>query len=55
MKYKIGDRVEDHAGYIGRVNGMTEWKGSVWYHIRFPSGVAVRYEQELRKLTEDAE
>jgi len=46
-KFKIGDKVVDRDGFPGTVVKVTEWRGSHWYDVRLPGGVAVRYERDL--------
>lgn len=46
--FKRGDKVIDRSGYSGTVVAITEWEGSCWYDVRFFSGVAVRYDSDLR-------
>lgn len=46
--FKTNDKVIDLAGFIGTIIKVTEHKGSRWYDVRFPSGVAVRYDHELK-------
>lgn len=47
MDFKVGDKVRDSSGYTGTIVNVSAWKGSVWYDVRFPSGVAVRYRSDL--------
>lgn len=46
-KFKLTDRVVDRDGFKGTVVNVTEWEGSVWYDVRLPGGVAVRYDSDL--------
>lgn len=50
--FKLTDRVVDRDGYTGTIVNVTEWRGSVWYDVRFGNGVAVRYNSDL-KIQED--
>jgi hypothetical protein len=46
--FQVGDRVRDRDGHVGTVTKVTNWKGSVWYDVRFGrSGSAVRYDNDL--------
>lgn len=47
-KFKNTDRVIDRDGFAGTIVKVTEWGGSVWYDVRFASGVAVRNDYDLR-------
>ena len=47
-KFKVGDRVIDRDGFRGAVRNVTEWRGSVWYDVRFSTGEAVRYDNDLQ-------
>lgn len=49
-KFKLTDRVVDRGGYEGTLVLVTEWEGSVWYDVRLPGGVAVRYDSDLRLI-----
>jgi preprotein translocase subunit YajC len=50
--FKRGDRVVDRGGYEGTVVGVTHHNGSVWYDVRLPGGVGVRFPYELEALKE---
>lgn len=43
----IGTKVVDRDGFHGTIRKVTEWNGSRWYDVRFPSGDAVRYDADL--------
>ncbi|MDE2096886.1 MAG: hypothetical protein KGL39_06525 [Patescibacteria group bacterium] len=46
-KFRIGDKVMDRDGRQGIVKLVTEWRGSIWYDVRFEHGEAVRYASDL--------
>ena len=46
-KFQVGDRVVDKDGFCGCVRTVTQSEGSVWYYVRFSSGEAVRYDEDL--------
>jgi hypothetical protein len=46
-KFKLRDRVIDRGGFKGTIVLVTEWRGSVWYDVRFERGSAVRYDSDL--------
>ena len=48
QEIKVGTKVVDQSGFRGTVTKITEWKGSRWYDVRFQSGEAVRYDNDLR-------
>ena len=43
----VGTKVMDRSGYPGTIIVVTEWRGSRWYNVRFLSGTAVRYDDDL--------
>ncbi len=45
--FKIGDKVTDTSGYQGTIVNVSNWRGSIWYDVRFASGTAVRYPSDL--------
>jgi hypothetical protein len=47
-RFERGDPVIDRSGFEGTVVKVTRWRGSVWYDVRFRSGVAVRYDYDLK-------
>ena len=49
--FKVGDKVVDRDGFKGTISKVTEWNGSRWYDVRFPSGTAVRYDSDLTLVT----
>ena len=47
QQFEIGTTVTDLSGFVGRIVNVTHYNGSEWYDVRFQSGVAVRYPEEL--------
>lgn len=47
--YALGTRVTDRDGFTGVVIRVTRHGDSLWYDVRFPSGVAVRFPSELTR------
>ncbi len=45
--FAVGIKVVDRDGFSGTVVKVTQLEGSVWYDVRFKSGVAVRYPRDL--------
>lgn len=46
-KFSLGQHVVDRSGFAGTIVKVTEWRGCVWYDVRFPRGGAVRYDADL--------
>jgi hypothetical protein len=47
-QFQVGDKVIDRDGYLGTIRKITKWRGSRWYDVRFSSGEAVRYDNDLQ-------
>jgi hypothetical protein len=47
----VGTEVADRDGHIGTISKVTEWRGSLWYDVRFASGESVRYPRDLTPLS----
>lgn len=52
--FKRGDRVRDLSGFEGTIVNVTHYEGSVWYDVRLPGGVGVRFPYELERIEEAA-
>jgi hypothetical protein len=46
-KFTTGQNVQDRDGFKGRIVKVTQFDGSVWYDVKFPSGTAVRSDSDL--------
>jgi hypothetical protein len=47
-KFEVGHQVVDLDGFRGTIVKVTEWEGRVWYDVKLPGGVGVRFDSDLK-------